>query len=122
ITGPIVAITIVLSAVFVPCAFISGITGRFFQQFAVTIAASTIISALNALTMTPSRALLILRSGGMAGHGRRREALPWWFFGLVGGWLTWNYGPILARPGGWIPNPMLPVPAGGAAAAATSWS
>src|SRR5262249_29013869 len=50
-----------LSAVFVPCAFISGITGRFFQQFAVTIAASTIISAVNALTMTPSRALLIFR-------------------------------------------------------------
>src|SRR5207249_8518690 len=61
ITGPIIAITLVLSAVFVPCAFISGITGRFFQQFAVTIAASTIISALNALTMTPSRAVLILQ-------------------------------------------------------------
>jgi multidrug efflux pump len=92
ITGPIIAITLVLSAVFVPCAFISGITGRFFHQFAVTIAASTIISALNALTMTPSRALLILRGGG-AEH--RREALPWWIFGFVGGWLSWSYGPLL---------------------------
>jgi multidrug efflux pump len=95
ITGPIIAITLVLSAVFVPCAFISGITGRFFQQFAVTIAASTIISALNALTMTPSRALLILRGGGLGGPGHKREALPWWLFGLVGGWLTWSYGPEL---------------------------
>src|SRR5262249_41397240 len=51
ITGPILAITLVLCAVFVPCAFISGITGRFFSQFAVTIAASTVISAINALTM-----------------------------------------------------------------------
>ncbi|MBI3822892.1 MAG: efflux RND transporter permease subunit, partial [Planctomycetes bacterium] len=54
ITGPILAITLVLCAVFVPCAFISGITGRFFRQFAITIAASTVISAINALTMTPS--------------------------------------------------------------------
>jgi multidrug efflux pump len=93
ITGPIIAITLVLCAVFVPCAFISGITGRFYQQFAVTIAASTIISAINALTMTPSRALLILRSGGLhGGHQHRREALPWWIFGLVGGWLTYSFG------------------------------
>jgi multidrug efflux pump len=105
ITGPIIAITVVLSAVFVPCAFIGGITGRFFQQFAVTIAASTIISAINALTMTPSRALLILRSGGLGGHGRRREALPWWIFGGIGGWLTLAYGPsLLAGPLG-LPAP-----------------
>jgi multidrug efflux pump len=104
ITGPIIAITLVLCAVFVPCAFISGITGRFFQQFAVTIAASTIISALNALTMTPSRALLILRSGGLAaGHQGAREALPWWIFGFVGGWLTFAFGPSLL--GGRYPAP-----------------
>jgi multidrug efflux pump len=105
ITGPIIAITLVLGAVFVPCAFISGITGRFFQQFAVTIAASTIISALNALTMTPSRALLILRSGGLGGHGRRREALPWWIFGLVGGWLAVVYGPGLVAGRLGLPAP-----------------
>src|SRR5213078_4782231 len=62
ITGPILAITMVLCAVFIPCAFISGITGRFFRQFAVTIAASTIISAINALTMTPSRAVAIFKA------------------------------------------------------------
>ena len=69
ITGPILAITLVLCAVFVPCAFIPGITGRFFQQFAVTISASMIISAVNAMTMTPSRAMLIFkaRETGSAG-------------------------------------------------------
>jgi multidrug efflux pump len=106
ITGPIIAITLVLCAVFVPCAFISGITGRFFQQFAVTIAASTVISAINALTMTPSRALLILKGGGLR-PGHKREALPWWFFGILGGWLSLSYGPALV--GGTFD---LPVPAG----------
>ncbi|MBI1831240.1 MAG: efflux RND transporter permease subunit, partial [Planctomycetes bacterium] len=92
ITGPILAITLVLCAVFVPCAFISGIAGRFFRQFAVTIAASTVISAINALTMTPSRALLIFSRRN--GHDHKREALPWWIFGLLG-WLTLNHGPKL---------------------------
>ena len=85
ISGPIMAITLVLCAVFVPCAFISGITGRFFRQFAVTIAASTVISAINALTMTPSRALMIFKTkeGGEA-IDAQPEALPWWIFGLLG--------------------------------------
>ena len=62
ITGPILAITLALCSVFVPCCFIGGITGQFFRQFAVTIAVSTIISAINALTMTPSRAVLIFKT------------------------------------------------------------
>src|SRR6202163_2297709 len=62
ITGPILAITLVLSAVFIPCCFLGGITGQFFRQFAVTIAVSTIISAINAITMTPSRAVVIFRT------------------------------------------------------------
>src|SRR3954454_9484170 len=53
VTGPIVAVSLVLCAVFVPCALISGIIGQFFRQFAVTIAVSTVISAINAVTMTP---------------------------------------------------------------------
>ena len=61
VTGPIIAVALVLCAVFVPCAFISGITGRFFRQFAVTIAVSTLISAINAVTMTPSRACCFSR-------------------------------------------------------------
>ena len=70
ITGPILAITLVLSSVFVPCCFLGGITGQFFRQFAVTIAVSTIISAMNALTMTPSRAVLIFKTEEHAPRSR----------------------------------------------------
>src|SRR5438477_10692963 len=59
LTGPIVAITLVLSSVFLPSCFIPGLTGQFYRQFALTIAASVIISAVNALTLTPSRAVSI---------------------------------------------------------------
>ncbi len=52
-----------------PCCFISGITGQFFRQFAVTIAVSTVISAVNALTMTPSRAVLIFKTEEAAAAG-----------------------------------------------------
>jgi multidrug efflux pump subunit AcrB len=83
ITGPVLAITLVLCAVFVPVCFLPGITGQFFRQFAVTIAVSTVISAINALTMTPSRAVVIFKTEGHA-HGHKREALPWWIFGLAG--------------------------------------
>src|SRR6202012_4275482 len=62
ITGPIIAITLVLSAVFLPSAFLGGITGQFFRQFALTIAVSMIISAINAMTMTPARAAAIFGS------------------------------------------------------------
>jgi multidrug efflux pump len=97
ITGPILAITLVLCAVFVPCAFIPGITGRFFQQFAVTISASMVISAVNAMTMTPSRAMLIFKArNGSTGHGHRAEVLPWWSLGLAGGALTAWLWPLLA--------------------------
>ena len=95
ITGPVVAITLVLSAVFIPCCFLGGISGQFFRQFAVTIAVSTVISAINALTMTPSRAVLIFKADEAKGHGHQPEALPWWFFGILGGvltyWLAYKY-------------------------------
>lgn len=61
VTGPVVAIALILSAVFIPTAFIPGITGRLYQQFAVTIAVSVIISAFNALTLSPALAALLLR-------------------------------------------------------------
>ncbi|MDB5306181.1 MAG: bepE 7, partial [Gemmataceae bacterium] len=61
VTGPVIAIALVLTAVFVPCAFIQGITGQFFRQFAVTIAASTLISAFNSLTLSPALAAILLR-------------------------------------------------------------
>jgi multidrug efflux pump len=109
ITGPILAITLVLCAVFVPCAFIPGITGRFFRQFAVTISASMIISAINAMTMTPSRALLIFKKQtGHTGHGHRAEVLPWWSLGLGAAVLSAWLWPQLAFTGD-IGLPELPV-------------
>jgi HAE1 family hydrophobic/amphiphilic exporter-1 len=69
VTGPVIAIAIILAAVFIPTAFIPGITGRLYQQFAVTIAVSVIISAFNALTLSPALSALLLRpkkkSGGL---------------------------------------------------------
>src|SRR2546429_7848070 len=89
ISGPILEITLVLCAVFVPCAFISGITGRFFRQFAVTIAASTVFSALNSLTLSPALAALLLKPELPEGRKGRRDPLTWlldivlgWFFRL----------------------------------------
>jgi len=61
ISGPVVGIALVLSAVFIPTAFIPGITGRLYQQFAVTIAISVIISAFNALTLSPALSAMLLR-------------------------------------------------------------
>jgi HAE1 family hydrophobic/amphiphilic exporter-1 len=61
LSGPVVGIALVLSAVFVPTAFIPGITGRLYQQFAVTIAISVLLSAFNALTLSPALAALLLR-------------------------------------------------------------
>ncbi|HTZ38822.1 MAG TPA: efflux RND transporter permease subunit, partial [Syntrophales bacterium] len=61
VSGPVIAIAVILAAVFVPTAFIPGITGRLYQQFAVTIAVSVIISAFNALTLSPALSALLLR-------------------------------------------------------------
>lgn len=62
VTGPIIATSLVLSAVFIPIAFISGLTGQFYQQFAVTIAIATLISAFNSLTMSPALSAMLLHS------------------------------------------------------------
>src|SRR5882762_9298493 len=61
VSGPVIAIALVLSAVFVPVAFISGITGRLYQQFAITIAISVLFSAVNALTLSPALSSLLLK-------------------------------------------------------------
>jgi multidrug efflux pump len=102
LTGPIVAITLVLSSVFLPSTFVPGLTGQFYRQFAVTISASMIISALNAMTLTPSRAVAIFRAEEKGeekaeekgGHAKK-EALPWWIFAAAGGmlsiWLAQNF-------------------------------
>ncbi|MFO0804065.1 MAG: efflux RND transporter permease subunit [Gemmataceae bacterium] len=61
VAGPVVAVGVVLSAVFIPCAFLSGLVGSFFRQFALTIAVSTMISTLNSLTLSPALAALLLK-------------------------------------------------------------
>ncbi len=61
VTGPIIAISLVLMCVFIPCAFITGITGQFFRQFALTIAVSTFFSAVNSLTLSPALCALLLK-------------------------------------------------------------
>ena len=70
VSGPIVAIALVLSAVFVPLGFITGLTGQFYRQFALTIAISTVISAINSLTLSPALAALLLRA-----HDAPKDAL-----------------------------------------------
>ncbi|WP_033070462.1 efflux RND transporter permease subunit [Thalassospira australica] len=62
VTGPIIATSLVITGVFVPIAFISGLTGQFYQQFALTIAIATIISTINSLTLSPALSALLLRS------------------------------------------------------------
>jgi len=62
VTGPIVATALVLCAVFIPTAFVSGLTGQFYRQFALTIAISTVISAFNSLTLSPALAAVLLKS------------------------------------------------------------
>jgi multidrug efflux pump len=85
VTGPVIAVALVLCAVFVPCAFISGITGQFFRQFAVTIAVSTVISAFNSLTLSPALAAILLKP-----RGGQRDPLTL-FLDVTLGWLFWLF-------------------------------
>ncbi|MCC3719685.1 multidrug efflux RND transporter permease subunit OqxB [Rouxiella badensis] len=81
VSGPIVAIALVLCAVFVPMAFLSGVTGQFYKQFAVTIAISTVISAINSLTLSPALAAILLKS-----HGAPKD-VPTRIIDRLFGWL-----------------------------------
>src|SRR6202522_3319861 len=88
ISGPVIGIALVLSAVFIPTAFIPGITGRLYQQFAVTIAISVIISAFNALSLSPALAALLLRPK-KANAGALPKFFDW--FNLIFGRATDGY-------------------------------
>jgi len=115
VSGPVIAVGLVLSAVFVPCAFISGITGQFFRQFALTIAVSTIISAFNSLTLSPALTALLLRSSDKGVV----SPLPRLTFPLAGGWLGWVFlAPQLA---GHVAPTLARLPAG-LAEALEPWS
>jgi hydrophobic/amphiphilic exporter-1 (mainly G- bacteria), HAE1 family len=91
VSGPVVGIAVVLSAVFIPTAFIPGITGRLYQQFAVTIAVSVIISAFNALTLSPALSALLLRPKKPA-RGPLGKFFAWfnrWFGRMTDGYVNW---------------------------------
>lgn len=87
VSGPVIAVGLVLTAVFVPCAFISGVVGQFFRQFALTIAISTLISAFNSLTLSPALCVLLLKPRKEAGH----EVLPRLVYPAVAGWAAWAF-------------------------------
>lgn len=85
VSGPVIAIALILSAVFVPCMFLGGITGQFFRQFAVTIAASTLLSAFNSLTLSPALAAVLLRPRDEPADGITQlldTAFGWFFRGF----------------------------------------
>jgi len=92
LSGPVVGIALVLSAVFVPTAFIPGITGRLYQQFAVTVAISVLLSAFNALTLSPALAALLLRPRTQS-RGLLRRFFEWfnrWFERATEGYVRWS--------------------------------
>ncbi|GGA89603.1 resistance-nodulation-cell division (RND) multidrug efflux transporter MexF [Neiella marina] len=82
VTGPIIAIALVLCAVFIPTAFITGLSGQFYKQFALTITISTVISAFNSLTLSPALSALLLK-----GHDAKPDALTRILNKLFGRWL-----------------------------------
>ena len=84
VAGPVIAIALVLCAVFVPTAFITGISGEFYRQFALTIAASTVISAFNSLSLSPALAAILFR-GHEHGDAARSQPLPAAGLALIGG-------------------------------------
>ena len=92
VTGPIVATALVLCAVFIPTAFISGLTGQFYQQFALTIAISTVISAFNSLTLSPALAAVLLRS-----HDAPKDGFSKVLDKLFGGWLFKPFNRLFER-------------------------
>lgn len=84
VSGPIIAISLVLASVFVPLAFIGGVSGQFYSQFAITIAASVLISAFNSLTLSPALAAVLLQP-----HGARKDRLGRLIERVFGGFFRW---------------------------------
>jgi multidrug efflux pump len=91
VSGPVIAVAVVLTAVFLPSAFLPGISGQFYRQFAVTIATSTIISAFNSLTLSPALCGLLLRK-------REQQTDPLsWAIDRTGGWFFRGFNRIFRR-------------------------
>ena len=114
VSGPVIAVGLVLTAVFVPCMFISGITGQFFRQFALTIAVSTLISAFNSLTLSPALTALLLRPRD---QDQPQDPLPMLAYPFIGALLAYEFALPWAPPLTGAPDWLLPaaVALGGAA-------
>jgi multidrug efflux pump len=93
VSGPVVAVGAVLFAVFIPCAFLSGIVGQFFRQFALTIAISTMISTLNSLTLCPALCAVLLKAKGA------RQDVVTRGFNLLFGWFFWGFNRVFRAAG-----------------------
>ena len=94
VTGPIIAIALVLCAVFIPTAFIQGLSGQFYKQFALTITISTLISAFNSLTLSPALSAILLRS-----HDAKPDALTRVMNAIFGRWLFTPFNRLFDRGG-----------------------
>ncbi len=96
VSGPIVAIALVLCSVFLPLAFVPGFTGQFYKQFAVTIAISAVISAFNSLTLSPALCAILLQP-----HGAKKDALTRGMDRVLGGFFGWFNGWFARRSEGY---------------------
>ncbi|MDB5313889.1 MAG: cation/multidrug efflux pump [Gemmataceae bacterium] len=114
VAGPVVAVGLVLTAVFVPCVFISGIVGQFYRQFAVTIAVSTLISTFNSLTLSPALCALLLKPKAA---GEEKEPLPRVVFPLLGAAAAYFF--LTGHVGRWVA--LLPPQGQGWLAPAAGW-
>lgn len=92
VTGPIIATALVLCAVFIPAAFISGLTGQFYKQFALTIAISTVISAFNSLTLSPALSAVLLQA-----HDAPKDRFSRLLDKMFGGWLFRPFNRVFER-------------------------
>jgi multidrug efflux pump subunit AcrB len=123
VSAPVIAVGLVLSAVFVPCAFITGIMGEFFRQFALTIAVSMMISTFNSLTLSPALTALLLRPRDKGSA----PPLPWLAFVAAGGWMGWEFITPWIVEGNRLPGvadesvPWIAATAGAVAGGLVSW-
>jgi len=124
VTGPIIAIALVLCAVFIPTAFISGLTGQFYKQFAITIAISTVISAINSLTLSPALCAVLLR-----GHDQKKDIasrvmdkLFGWLFRPFNRVFTWSGNKYAGAVGGVLRKSFIALLLYGGLVFLTGWS
>jgi hydrophobe/amphiphile efflux-1 (HAE1) family protein len=106
ITGPVIGITLTLAAVFIPTAFIPGLSGQFFRQFALTIASAAFFSAVNALTMAPARAVAWIKPHG-EGHGGKEALPPVGIAALLGLLTLYVLSRVIPQPAGPTGNGLL---------------